>query len=234
MLLPCPAPAADPRAPLPKAADSTGKRRDALWPLDCSAQARGPGLLARGRKKPVPGPGTGRQGECSRGRDDSASCFGKGRTAGTDNSQAGRMRLLWGCVWGLGSTEPQAWQHRPEPPPAAEQSGLFMVTRGPGLKTGIFHEVTRFDRVLTQRLTAEVCLANQPFIQSAIHSSFSPSLHLTVCLSFHLATLPFFHTSTLAPIHPSIHPLICAFVHLSVCLFIQQGFMEPWLCQVRC
>ena len=101
-------------------------------------------------------------------------------------------------------------------------------------KTGIFHEVTRFDRVLTQRLTAEVCLANQPFIQSAIHSSFSPSLHLTVCLSFHLATLPFFHTSTLAPIHPSIHPLICAFVHLSVCLFIQQGFMEPWLCQVRC
>ena len=121
MLLPCPAPAADPRAPLPKAADSTGKRRDALWPLDCSAQARGPGLLARGRKKPVPGPGTGRQGECSRGRDDSASCFGKGRTAGTDNSQAGRMRLLWGCVWGLGSTEPQAWQHRPEPPPAAEQ-----------------------------------------------------------------------------------------------------------------
>lgn len=51
-------------------------------------------LLARGRKKPVPGPGTGRQGECGRGQDDSASCCGKGRTAETDNSQAGRMRLL--------------------------------------------------------------------------------------------------------------------------------------------
>lgn len=103
-----------PRSPPPKAADSTEKRRCALWPLrplpgacpDCSVASWGPGPLARGRKKPVPGPGTGRQGECSRGQDDSASCCGKGRTVGTDNSQSGRMHLLWGCRWGLGSVEP--------------------------------------------------------------------------------------------------------------------------------
>lgn len=60
----------------------------------------------QGRKKPIPGPGTGRQGERSRGQDDSASCCGKGRTEGTDNNQAGRMHLLQGCTWGLGHMEP--------------------------------------------------------------------------------------------------------------------------------
>lgn len=123
----CPPLTQDPSVLLPQSA-SRGCRQGPCRPKLLTAQRRGvhsglpdlgpvpgptallqagrPGPLARGRKKPVPGPGTGRQGECSRGQDDSASCCGKGRTAGTDNSQAGRMRFLQGCRWGLGSMEP--------------------------------------------------------------------------------------------------------------------------------
>lgn len=242
MLLPCPAPAADPRAPLPKAADSTGKRRDALWPLDLGLAPTLTALLRPGGQGCWPGEGRSQfLGQEQEGRGSAAEAGMTVLPASGREGQRGQTTARQeGCAFfgvACGGWAVQSLRHGSTGLNRPQLRSSLGYSWSPGdlaFKTGIFHEVTRFDRVLTQRLTAEVCLANQPFIQSAIHSSFSPSLHLTVCLSFHLATLPFFHTSTLAPIHPSIHPLICAFVHLSVCLFIQQGFMEPWLCQVRC
>lgn len=58
----------------------------------------------------------------------------KGRTAGTDNNQAGRMRLVPSYRWGLGSMEPLGMAALlPESAPASEQHGVHAVTREPDL-----------------------------------------------------------------------------------------------------